>query len=96
MSYQEYLQSDHWKAKRKEAFGVWGFECALCFENKHLHVHHVHYDTLWNEDPESDLVVLCANCHKVIHIADESFEIKYAKEFTLTEYFWMRLTYAWQ
>jgi 5-methylcytosine-specific restriction endonuclease McrA len=31
-----------------------------------LHIHHLHYRNLGNEQPE-DLVVLCTKCHNLVH-----------------------------
>lgn len=66
--YQKYLNSPEWKEKRKEIFEKRKGICELCgekLENKY-HVHHDNYNNLGNEK-ESDLILLCENCHNDIH-----------------------------
>lgn len=60
--YREYLASLQWHAKREAALLRSGHKCQSCGAHKDLEVHHKHYETLGNEQPE-DLVVLCIRCH---------------------------------
>jgi 5-methylcytosine-specific restriction endonuclease McrA len=64
--YKEYLQSDAWKAKRKAVLIRDQLRCQLCGHEKNLHVHHVTYDRIYNEDLE-DLITLCSDCHSTLH-----------------------------
>lgn len=64
--YKEYLQSDAWKAKRKAVLIRDQLRCQLCGHEKNLHVHHVTYDRIYNEDLE-DLITLCSDCHGGLH-----------------------------
>jgi hypothetical protein len=41
-----------------------------CTNRKHLHVHHLTYETLW-EEREADLAVLCRDCHLLEHLTCE-------------------------
>jgi hypothetical protein len=66
-NYSEYLDSDHWKQRRKEARIRAGNKCQLCGENHcQLQVHHNSYDNLGHE-PDEDLIVLCDQCHAKHH-----------------------------
>ena len=65
--YDEYMQSLAWEEKRQEAICRAGHKCQSCGRTRDLEVHHLHYNTLFDERPE-DLQVLCVRCHK---IADE-------------------------
>jgi hypothetical protein len=59
-----YLQSPHWKTMRRVAKKLLGNTCALCGRAERLAVHHRHYETLGDEHPLHDLLVLCFGCHK--------------------------------
>lgn len=63
--YQVYLESDHWKKKRKEAFDFYGRFCEKCGKLG-TQVHHKSYFNLWKESME-DLMIVCADCHEKIH-----------------------------
>lgn len=65
-SYEEYLLSDHWKHTRQAAIERAGWRCMLCDSAYNLQVHHRNYDRLGEELP-TDLLVLCAGCHKKHH-----------------------------
>ena len=67
--YGEYLLSNWWKSKRKQKLASIGFRCENCHAVKNLHVHHLHYRTLWREK-DSDLQVLCTSCHQGKHELD--------------------------
>jgi len=62
LPYEEYLQTDHWKAVAEKARKQANFTCAVCGSRKELNVHHTTYKRKGQEDPD-DLVVLCAACH---------------------------------
>lgn len=68
LAYDEYLESDYWKAIRKKALDRDGGRCKLCNELKNLQVHHRSYKNKWGDDAEfDDLVTLCEECHKNFH-----------------------------
>ena len=46
------------------------YKCCMCGQdNEHtrLQVHHLHYRTLGEENPMTDLVSLCKSCHEKLH-----------------------------
>jgi hypothetical protein len=67
MSYQDYLNSDHWKITRLRILERDDFKCRVCgTRDAELHVHHNTYKNLGHE-PDSDLVTLCNQCHGIFH-----------------------------
>lgn len=66
MPYQEYLQTEHWRNKRKSALKRAKYKCQLCNNKENLQVHHNTYENRGNEKDE-DLIVLCEDCHKKFH-----------------------------
>ena len=67
ISYQEYLQTDHWKIVKKRAIKRAGYRCQLCGKaDIPLEVHHNKYDNLWAENLK-DLIALCKECHERYH-----------------------------
>lgn len=72
IDYHVYITSDEWKAKAKAAKQRAGNRCQLCNKSKdeiQLHAHHRTYERLGHEE-DSDLIVLCANCHAKFHDKD--------------------------
>jgi len=66
MTYEEYLQTDHWQRKRAEALRFWNYRCMLCYSNTNLIAHHRTYHRLGYELP-TDIVILCEPCHERHH-----------------------------
>lgn len=73
--YNNYMKSDAWVAKREERLQLDDNKCVMCGrpnglqkdgKTPILQVHHVSYSNLGNE-PMSEIVSLCAGCHKKIH-----------------------------
>lgn len=71
--YQTYLKSSHWQEIRKKVFKEYGYRCDQCGSTKNLHIHHITYENLGEEDI-SDLVPLCENCHKKLHDPNDSID----------------------
>ena len=65
-NYQDYLESNEWKERVKEAEEENNHECQLCF--RHVggsgggQLHHINYNNLGNEQ-EEDLIYVCKECH---------------------------------
>jgi hypothetical protein len=67
LSYEDYLRSDHWNAKRVGALGRARFKCQMCgASGRELQVHHNTYERL-GEELDSDLIALCGVCHGKHH-----------------------------
>ena len=65
--YKKYLRSPEWKKKKLALFKKRGYKCERCGRTKKLHVHHLHYRTIYKER-QKDLKILCAKCHKRAHM----------------------------
>lgn len=66
-TYQEYLQTRHWKAFRRKVIGRKGRKkCTNCRSKKHIHVHHMTYENVGFEKLD-DVTILCSVCHKLHH-----------------------------
>lgn len=69
INYQEYIKSAEWQAKSDAAKERCNYRCQLCSVSgliSTLHTHHNTYERLGNER-DTDLVVLCHDCHKRFH-----------------------------
>lgn len=64
--YGGYLQSPAWKAKRIEILAKRGVACERCQSAREIQVHHLTYARVGKE-LDSDLAVLCENCHRQEH-----------------------------
>jgi len=72
-TYQEYLESTHWKVFRRIVLAFWDQHCSVCGSlqtSAALHIHHNSYDRI-GEERLSDVVVLCPACHKLFHDAEK-------------------------
>jgi 5-methylcytosine-specific restriction endonuclease McrA len=73
MTYKEkhktQLLDPRWQKRRLEVLNNDNFQCQYCGnKEKTLHVHHFCYAAnLW-DSPDEDLVTLCSDCHKIVHI----------------------------
>ena len=65
-TYNDYLSSVAWKEKCEQIKQQRWFSCDICYSKKHLVVHHKNYSSVGFERP-SDLMVVCFNCHHMIH-----------------------------
>lgn len=67
VKYDEYLKTSAWLARRKQSLQAAGWKCQVCgTADRPLEVHHNSYDRLGHEN-ETDLVVLCGDCHSRHH-----------------------------
>ncbi len=66
LPYLEYLQSDHWRDVRRDAYRRAGGRCQVCGATRALECHHNNYAHLGNERPE-DVIILCRDCHRLFH-----------------------------
>lgn len=66
-AYRVYLQSEHWRGLRLEAFKRYGRKCSKCPATCRLDVHHVRYRHPWTAGIVDDLMILCRRCHELEH-----------------------------
>lgn len=66
-AYDDYLRSAVWQSKRRRALRRAGQACQVCNARQPLQVHHREYPARWGDEPDDDLVVLCAACHQLFH-----------------------------
>jgi hypothetical protein len=67
MPYPEYLQTPEWRMRRQRKLGQADHRCSFCNRyHPSLNVHHRTYQNL-GEELDSDLTVLCPNCHEKHH-----------------------------
>lgn len=65
--YREYLRSDHWLRFRASVLKKRGLICEQCnTQQVSVDLHHLTYVRL-GEERESDVEVLCRDCHKIRH-----------------------------
>lgn len=70
IGYKNYLKSPHWLQLRARMIKP-DTVCSHCQEKKPvLQLQHLHYKTIGREDAANDLLVLCEDCHKLIHKAN--------------------------
>lgn len=69
--YKKYITSKKWKEKKAQLFELRGKECEQCGYKHRLHVHHLTYERLGEENLD-DLQILCFQCHMSKH--DEYFD----------------------
>lgn len=67
-TYNEYLNSDVWKARKNKILDRAGGLCEGCLSRKAEHVHHLTYRNIYHEFA-FQLVALCAHCHARYHSA---------------------------
>lgn len=61
--YSEYLNSEAWQQKRMQRLAIAKFRCSACAKKKAVHVHHLTYERIFNEDM-ADLLPLCEDHHR--------------------------------
>lgn len=69
-SYQEYMQSELWRTKRKRILARDNYRCQKCGSAINLRVHHIRYPDVYGAEPDDDLVTLCDSCHQEVHKKD--------------------------
>ena len=67
-TYNDYIaNSAVWQAKRAHRLEIDNYTCQSCYSKDHLHVHHITYKNLFNENVVKELITICKTCHKAIH-----------------------------
>ena len=71
--YEDYLQSEKWKAIARKRLEIDGNCCVMCgcrgTTANPLEIHHLKYTYIGEEEPRlwQDLASLCHECHKQVH-----------------------------
>ena len=69
--YTDYLCSDSWAEKKRQRLQIDGYVCRGCGRpftpDLPSDCHHMNYYSFSAENPWTDLVSLCPECHKTIH-----------------------------
>lgn len=60
--YNEYLNSEKWKVKRKKVLERDNYLCQACLTNKAEQIHHLTYNNIYDE-PLYELISVCKRCH---------------------------------
>lgn len=70
IGYDAYLHTKHWKTKRRKIYLLRNKTCQMCKKviknGESYNVHHKNYNRVGNEK-DSDLMLLCPECHKLLH-----------------------------
>jgi len=65
-NYSNYLETDEWKEKVREAAREHNFECQLCFNDVRGRgggqLHHINYNDLFEEKGDNEIYI-CKECH---------------------------------
>lgn len=70
LRYSDYLLSPEWRQKRRQKLNLVNYRCEQCgylARMRDLHVHHLTYERLGDENLDEDLEVLCRWCHHEHH-----------------------------
>jgi 5-methylcytosine-specific restriction endonuclease McrA len=63
--YNQYLNSDKWKLKRRKVLERDNYLCQACLTNEAQEVHHLTYENIYDE-PLFELISVCKRCHEKI------------------------------
>lgn len=71
---RKYYQSAHWKRTARKRKKIDNYTCQKCGAKSNLHTHHKNYKRLYSEKM-SDLVTLCADCHRKLHEKNKRYKL---------------------
>lgn len=71
--YRNFIGSDDWEIIRKAKLRQSGKKCEKCGLTKNLQVHHLDYGNELEFVEDDDLMVVCADCHNILHQDIECF-----------------------
>ena len=66
-AYRKFINSEEWQDIRQAKLEASGWECERCGWQEDLQVHHRHYNMEFGRERNEDLMVLCKDCHKLMH-----------------------------
>lgn len=79
-SYQAYIVSKVWKARRKAFFERNEKKCSVCdCDDKRLFLHHLTYERVGAE-LDQDLAPLCGSCHRLAHSHRYTFGLNLVRD----------------
>jgi len=73
--WEAYLLSQHWTDLRQQKFAEAGKACKSCNGKNDIQCHHIRYKN-FTDCTTADLIVLCEDCHKVLHAAIKVYKLK--------------------
>lgn len=77
VDYKNYINSGSWKQKVAEKLKLANWKCQRCGASGiKLDVHHLHYETLGNEDLDTDVIAVCRKCHLEMELEKEKVKSK--------------------
>jgi 5-methylcytosine-specific restriction protein A len=69
MEYSDQLKDERWLRKRLKILIRDKHSCQLCgYIGSKVNVHHKKYTGMAWEAPDEDLITLCKDCHKKLHL----------------------------
>ncbi len=73
-SYEDYLQSAHWKNFKSKYFSNHLYECSITRQNTDVVLHHISYANLGKET-EADVIPVARDLHELIHKLNKDHNI---------------------
>ena len=72
-SYKTYMTSNLWTDRKNRYWKKYGKKCELCGKTSWVTLHHKEYNNNYGDEPDRELIALCASCHKTFH---DNYETK--------------------
>jgi 5-methylcytosine-specific restriction endonuclease McrA len=70
------LDSDSYKRLCQQVMKRDGWTCQVCSSSQNLQVHHKTFRSQQGSDEDSNLITLCAGCHKKRHSGGQEWGLK--------------------
>lgn len=67
-TYDSYMASEEWDGRRSLYFRQHAKRCRACGSDEDIELHHLSHEKMGDE-PDTDLVGLCVDCHAAVHAA---------------------------
>lgn len=82
LTYYDFMQSNDWKVQSFRIKKRDGFTCRLCGATKMpVEAHHLRYLEDFTQVPDKDIITLCIECHRNLHIAKVELKNSLAQEY---------------
>lgn len=65
-TYADYMNTSWWARMRSERMYIDCGQCACCLADGPLELHHIQYPGWFEEDINTDVVMLCRRCHEFV------------------------------